>query len=509
MIAKIVEIKTEKSIRKYKSQEFIPAGKYIFLQGFGEREKKELPLTYIQSENISFGALTQDESWIREYLGLPPKEKEKTEKKYTFQLRKDIFEKMRTWQKQIIFEFMQAIKNQDTFKIGLIVGLGGGKTLIALLLCQAGESLYIAPKHLKTTILDECEKWGLNYPTEISTPESAKKFAGKKFDVIILDESLSCKNPEAARTKGVISLTRNTPIVLAMTGTPLSAKTALDVRWLRVVGDCISPLEKNIMWKYGINPRYEEIKGVDLGLNQKGDPILPLKVDSYQLDNLAKDLSKNLRIVDISSILKEIPPMEKRRIYFPAPKYYKQIKAGLLTANHTSKRIMQARTCTCGFFYDDEQKPIDLPENPKLDWLKNFITENPEEPIVIFSYWTYEKEKIMLAIADNKPATEENVKDFTDGKTNILVLSSDAAEGLNLQRSRIQIFMSNSTKPVKRTQALGRLYRQGQKRGVIVFDLVCKDTLDEIQIDLLEKYADASEKFIENLLIEELNKSSQ
>lgn len=504
-----ITIDTNSNYNRYKSIDKIEPGQYLQLEYVkkeqAEEFKKYLPLQYATTPTHPFLYLTPDEPWIRRYLQQPLKATPMSQTTLQCNVNKDILGKLRGWQKKILFDFFTTAAAKKPWKRGLIAGLGGGKTLIALLLCSlTNDSLYIAPTHLHTTIKDEAIKWGLKIPTKIITPESVKKVLHQEWDIVILDECLSCKNPAAARSRNVTQLIKTTDYALAMTGTPLSAKNALDVRWLRAVEPIVSGEEKNLKWLYGVNPHYTDIPGVDLGVNSKGEKIRVLAVDSYDVDKLTNDVHNILYTVDISDIMAEIPPMTKQRIYLPKPEFFTSIKKGLLTNKTTSKSLTQARTCTSGFVYADNNQPVWLPKQPKIAWLEKFIEDNPGEPIVVMSYWTAERNKLVEVLQKYSPATEDSPGRFTSGETNLLILSADAAEGLNLQRSRIQIFLSNSTKPVKRTQALGRLYRQGQKRGVICYDLVCKDTLDEIQIDLLEKHSEASEAFINSLLEREL-----
>jgi SNF2 family DNA or RNA helicase len=78
---------------------------------------------------------------------------------------------------------------------------------------------------------------------------------------------------------------------------------------------------------------------------------------------------------------------------------------------------------------------------------------------------------------------------------------------MNLQeRARVVMFTSNSLKPTNREQAIGRVYRPGQKRGVVVVDVVAEGTLDEVALKLLDNHRDKSEAYIEAALRREFEK---
>lgn len=426
--------------------------------------------------------------------------------------------KLRSWQEKFLLEAIKYISNNQAFRRGLIVGLGGGKTLIALLLSCLGQTendtIYVAPKHLHSTIKAECTKWGFQAPF-ITTPESCKKIENPNFTVGILDECLSCKNPKAQRTKEVTRVLKNTPVVIAMTGTPLSAEHALDLRWMRVLGTVVPEKEKNWMYLWGVNPHHKDLStlGVTTRLNHKGEQVKPLVVDSWDMGKLNSWVAKDLYTVDISEILAEIPEATYEKVFLPTPKLFRSILRGLATEKSTSKRLTQARSCTAGFIYNDEGKAIWLEKNPvKIRWIKNFLENNPDEPVVIFSHWTAEVDRLRVDLKDYDPAfvkeqgSSDEVSRFVEGKTNVLICSASLTEGMNLQRARIAIFLSNATNPTKRIQAEGRLFRPGQQRGVVFYDLLCRGTLDLKALELLKSHLSENDAFIRAALIEELKK---
>ena len=383
---------------------------------------------------------------------------------------------------------------------------------MALSLLRLSEnSLYIAPRHLHSTIQDEAKKWRFEGEVRITAPESAHKFEPPK--ICVIDECLSVKNPSARRSQRVTELLKNTPVILEMTGTPLSAVHALDARWLRVLGSIVPEQEKHWKWHWGINPYYKDLAklGVITRTNHRGEQIQPLEVEGWRFEEIAEFVRDYITIVDISDIMAEIPEATYQRIYFPRPGPYYAILKGLLTERSTSKRLTQARAASSGFVYSDQDTPIWIEKEPtKIKWIKNFLEDNPQEPVVLFSGWRAEIERLEKELADYNPAVvhdgkaSRGVSLFTSGSTNVMICSANITEGMNLQRSRIGIFLSNSTNPTKRIQAEGRLYRQGQTRGVVFYDLLCSKTLDDRALDLLRNHKEENDKFVEAQLLQEL-----
>ena len=59
--------------------------------------------------------------------------------------------------------------------------------------------------------------------------------------------------------------------------------------------------------------------------------------------------------------------------------------------------------------------------------------------------------------------------------------------GLNIQAASVVIFCEPQIKPSLTRQALSRVYRMGQVRTVLVFQLLCEDTVDEAVMRILDK----------------------
>lgn len=58
--------------------------------------------------------------------------------------------------------------------------------------------------------------------------------------------------------------------------------------------------------------------------------------------------------------------------------------------------------------------------------------------------------------------------------------------GLNIQSASVIILCEPQFKPSVENQAISRVYRMGQTRNVLVYRLLCEDTVDERIISLLE-----------------------
>jgi len=83
----------------------------------------------------------------------------------------------------------------------------------------------------------------------------------------------------------------------------------------------------------------------------------------------------------------------------------------LLTEKATSKAIAQARASTAGFVYNDDDSPIWLTKSipEKIQWIINFLENNPEEPVIVCSYWRAEVQKLAECLKEYSPAVPSMV----------------------------------------------------------------------------------------------------
>ena len=73
--------------------------------------------------------------------------------------------------------------------------------------------------------------------------------------------------------------------------------------------------------------------------------------------------------------------------------------------------------------------------------------------------------------------------------------------GLNIQAASVVIFCEPQIKPSLTRQALSRVYRMGQVRTVLVFHLLCEDTVDEAVMKILDTKQEEFDLFAEESVL--------
>ena len=87
---------------------------------------------------------------------------------------------------------------------------------------------------------------------------------------------------------------------------------------------------------------------------------------------------------------------------------------------------------------------------------------------------------------------QEIIDDFDNAPAGKVLISQIIAggTGLNIQSASVVIFCEPQLKPSIENQAIVRAYRMGQARNVLVYRLLCENTIDERITEMLaEKQA--------------------
>lgn len=492
-------------------KEYVPAGAYYKLSGgrLSPLQKNCFSPMACTSPTGQFTWLLPPERWIKVHFdGFLPPERENYGKVDTsnpesqaaiaeaLKIEKATVEKAREWQRTFIADGLLSLERTGTYRRAAIAPLGAGKTLAGLMISALGKNpLVLAPKHLHGEWKSEAVKWGFK-PPACSTYESAYKFMAKDIDVLIEDEILYVKNEQAKRSRETRILSERAKVVVGFTGTPTSV-SPMDLRWLNCVYPGAVPAnEKNWRFLWGTDTKLVEVTA---GRNA-------YVTTKWNEDAISKFTSPYVLIVDMKEIQAELPEITYKRVYVPQPKQYEAILAGCATESSKAKAIAQARQCSDGFVENDLHVPVEF-NTDKIDRIRE-VVETTGEPIIIFANWNHSIDKLVESFSSYSPAVVRGGADYTseierfkNGETKLLIANARIAEGMNLQEvARIEIFMSWCSSPVKRQQAIGRVYRPGQKRAVTIIDVVAENTLDETTLNLLEAHKDETDAFVEAAL---------
>lgn len=292
--------------------------------------------------------------------------------------------------------------------------------------------------------------------TNFETTAHLKMDEDFAYGMLIVDEAHYIKNAEANRTKNVLQLSLHTRRLLFMTGTALENNVDEMIALVRV-------LRPNIASKL--------------------QPIAFLSAAPQFREMIAPVYYRRRR----EDVLTELPElMEEKAWCTLSPEETEIYESSVLNEHYMSVRRVSWNV-------------DDLKKSCKASRMLEIIDEVKEEgrKAIIFSFFRETIGKIhhYLGSACLQPITgslspqrrQEIIDEFDRAPAGTVLLSQIQAggTGLNIQSASVVIMCEPQLKPSIENQAISRAYRMGQARNVLVYRLLCEDTIDERITEML------------------------
>ena len=321
------------------------------------------------------------------------------------------------------------------------------------------------------------------------------------FDMVVIDESSSFKNPRAKRFKALRRVLPLIKKIVELTGTP--APNSLMDLWAQIfLLDCGERLGKTL----GEYRRKYFTAGATSGhivynwnLRKGADKIIFKKIS---------DICVSMKSEDYLTL----PPIMNNFIKISLPRAaessYKRFEKDLVLSYHDE--ILQASTAAVlankllqfanGAVYNDEGKISEI-HSAKLDALEE-IFETINQPILVFYWFKHDLERLQKKFPDAiLLKSAEEIKNWNAGKISMLLAHpASAGHGLNLQYGgNIIVWFSLTWSLEFYQQANKRLHRSGQNKSVIIHHLIAKNTIDETVIKVLSDKNSRQENLLKAL----------
>lgn len=417
----------------------------------------------------------------------------------------------------------------------LFVDMGLGKTVVTLSALRelqrdyfdVGRVLVIAPKSVAlNTWSDECAKWDHTANTKVSVVMGSaqerrraleteadlyvtnrdnvvwlvSQYVDLKrrkllhrwpFDCVVLDESTSFKNTHTKRFRALVLVRPYIRRLILLTGTP--APNGLEDLWSQIglldygerLGKHITqfrseyfvPGARNgaVIYEYRPRPGAKEAitsKISDIVLTMRAEDYLDLPgtIDgglTLQLENIAgyKQFERDcVAEVDGTTV-------------------------SAVTAVALTNKLLQFSS---GAVYDDEHNWHEV-DSTKIGALADIIEASQGQPVLV--YYNYKHELARLE-RDFKAVSFRGEPDllraWNRGEVPVMCAHpASVAFGLNMQAGgHIIVWYSPTWNLELYQQANARLVRQGQRHPVILYHLICKDTMDETVMRALSSKED-------------------
>lgn len=419
--------------------------------------------------------------------------------------------------------------------VGLFLDMGLGKTVITLTainrlmyeMFAVSRVLVIAPKRVaEDTWSRESQKWDhlkhLKLSKILGTKEQRLQALGmdadiyiinrenvawlvaecqKKrywpYDMVVIDELSSFKSSKSQRFRALKKVTPLIKRIVGLTGTP-TPNGLLDLwpqmylldRGLRL-GKTITGY-RDRYFNPGMRSGYTVFnwtpkEGADRAIQEKIKDIC-ISMSAYDYLTLPERIN-NIIPVELSEQEKKLyKTMEKEQILS-----LDESEIVALTAATVANKLLQMAN---GTVYDLDKNCKHIHDR-KLEALEE-ILDVTDEPVLVFYNFQHDYDRLMeyfRKLAPRRLDTAEDIRDWNEGKVRLLLAHpASVGHGLNIQDGgRIIIWFGLTWSLELYQQANARLYRQGQKKNVIIHHLVASGTIDEQVMTALEK-KDTSQK---------------
>lgn len=389
---------------------------------------------------------------------------------------------------------VQYVLNRGAVLLGDEMGLGKTVQAIAAMvsLKQAGKThfMVVAPASVLINWSREIEQhsdlkairihgdihtavnqWLSEGGVGVTTYESIRAFslpAGFTYGLLVADEAHYAKNPSAQRTQALIRLRKQAERVLFMTGTPL---------------------ENNV----------EEM----CFLISQLQPAVEQKIRNMRMLSSAPKFREEVAPVYFrrtrEDVLKELPELIEKEEW----------------CEMTASEIADQLACAVGHEFAAMRqvswREKDIKNASKAKRLLELCAKAKEEgrKVLVFSFFlnTLAQVKSLLGEDCFGPVTgadaplrrQQIVDAFTAAAPGAVLAAQIQAggTGLNIQAASVVILCEPQLKPSIENQAISRAYRMGQVRNVLVFRLLCENSIDERIMELLAGKQEIFDNFAE------------
>ena len=424
----------------------------------------------------------------------------------------------------------------DDPAVGLFLGMGLGKTVICLTAVDSliydylsvGRVLVIAPKKVaEATWQTEAAKWEHLRRLSIATAvgNAKQRIAAVDtgaditvinrentewlceqygqvwpFDMVIVDECSSFKNPAAKRFRALRRQLGRISRIVILTGTP--APNGIEDLWSQIylldrgarLGAYVTHYRERYFdhnpWRHEYIPKPGAFEAVQEKIS---DICVSMSAADY------------LRLPDL--VVHDFPVALD-----PAGQsaYGKMERDMLLELGEDQITAMTAAALTgkllqlCGGCVYDADGGVHEIHTAKLDALAELVEALNGEPALLFYGYRHELPGLRRVLKGRRVLEltgAEAVDAWNAGKADILLAHpASCAYGLNLQQGGRHIIWYTLTWSLEQyQQANARLYRQGQERPVIVHRLLVRGGMDEDVASALESKTGTQDALLDAL----------
>jgi SNF2 family DNA or RNA helicase len=303
----------------------------------------------------------------------------------------------------------------------------------------------------------------------------------RNWNYIIADEATRISSASAKTTKAIKKLEAKHRI--ALTGTLISNRA--EEAWSVV--DFVAPGELGRYWDFLTRYCLKNMWGGIQGYQNLDE--LNRRLKRYMIRRTKEEVLTELPDKIISDVPIELLPEEKelykqlkKELLFDIkPELLDKVENPVLIQNTLVKMTRLRQLC------DSMELLGQGTSSSKLEALKTILESVKDKKVIIFTEFSKMADILQREIPGSLKITgdvsndmrQEILKSFNTMYTrNILIMSSAGKFGLNIQAASVVIHYDQPWSLASVIQREGRAHRMGQKENVLIYNLLCRGTMD-------------------------------
>lgn len=328
------------------------------------------------------------------------------------------------------------------------------------------------------------------------------------FDMVVLDESSSFKNPQSKRFKALKMVRQRITRLVELTGTP--APNGLEDLWAQIflldggarLGKTISSYRETFFTQDYSHPgqmyrTYSPQQGADERIREAiSDICVSMKAEDYlELPEFIEDV---VPVVLDPKARKAYDKLEREMLL--------QVDEQTVTAGTAAVLNGKLLQLCSGAVYDSEGRVMEI-HDCKIEAFLEVVEQLRGEHTLVFYWFQHERDRLLEALkkTGRRARVYQGPEDETAWNAGLvdalLAHPASCAYGLNLQQGGHHVIWfgyPNWTLELYQ-QANARLYRQGQRYPVISHLLIVQDGMDQDVVAALGDKGDTQEALMQAL----------
>lgn len=302
-----------------------------------------------------------------------------------------------------------------------------------------------------------------------------------RFSLLVVDEAHYIKNPGARRTINVKNIAAHANRMLFMTGTALENRVNEMVSLIQILQPYVA-MQVRGMEFLSSAPQFRE-KVAPVYYRRKREDVLTELPEMIENKEWCTLLPEEEAIYENAVLGRRYA--DTRRVSWSIDDLSKSSKAQRMLEIIEEAEAEDRKVIVFSFFLDTIRKVVQLLGNRCMNPINGSVSPAKRQEII--------------DEFDEAPAGAVLAAQIQSGGT-----------GLNIQSASVVILCEPQFKPSIENQAISRAYRMGQTRNVLVYRLLCENTVDEKILSMLEEkqavfdaFADKSEAATKSIEMDE------